>query len=265
MPKRRTRSPYEFNADRLENVFHFLKENSKYNRSIQNKTYRDWLSPYRGTADRLKSLMFNVVNTQSRAKLDLLSKCWKGLHAGRAGANALESVGQLADYLANVLLETRCRREPEHFEDLWTVLKSVPGWGQKTSALFVKSVVRIHMDRNNEDLRFLSNFQMKASVRPYVPVDNVIIHIFNKHLRTGGQELGFGGINALLRKQHTSAKDLLLWDDLWFWGFITQESRNEIRRTALNMAKFWSIHHAPGDLEREVTRHAKQFIKILRS
>jgi hypothetical protein len=255
------------NSRRLDRAFSFLQENTKYNQIIQNRTYRDWLCPCANVADSLSSLLFSNVTTQPLPKLDHLSHCWKKLHLHRHELGDVTDIGGLASWISKYLLEKQTV-DPgytvDEFKRLWVVLKNVNGWGEKTAALFIKSLINIHVDPANKDLRFLRHFKISNLVQPYLPVDKVIKHIFEHHFASRGS-LSFTGINKELWARYSSTRDLIVWDELWFWGFITQRSRASTRITELNMSKFWAIRHAPGDLENEVEDKAHEFIKILRS
>lgn len=57
-----------------------------------------------------------------------------------------------------------------------------------------------------------------------LPVDTVIKHIFK---RINGTEMNFDSINNfLINGGYRSNEKMLIWDDLWFWGFITQNAQN---------------------------------------
>jgi hypothetical protein len=59
---------------------------------------------------------------------------------------------------------------------------------------------------------------------------------------------------------------MLIWDDLWFWGFITQKSQvGKVERTyESNPAKYWSIFTAPKDYAsiQSIEALAKQFVVL---
>jgi hypothetical protein len=56
---------------------------------------------------------------------------------------------------------------------------------------------------------------------------------------------------------------MMLWDDLWFWGFITQRTYGKQRRTEWNPAKFWSQFSHDKQRETDVKKLANQFIRLL--
>ena len=77
----------------------------------------------------------------------------------------------------------------------------------------------------------------------------------------------FININSFLKKdiQYTN-NEMLIWDDLWFWGFITQNSQGKDgRKFGWNKAKYWSIFTAAKDEAsiKGIQRLAKQFLKKL--
>lgn len=258
-------------SDQLDKVFVFLKANTKYNRVIQNGTYSEWLAPCTTTAQRLKSLLFHNVSAQSQPDLESLSKCWQLLNQHQTSAAKVTDIRGLADFIAsNLPLKqgTDPGDKVNEFERLWHLLQRVKGWGKKTSALFVKSLIQIHTDPGNTALKFLTDFKIGPEAQPYLPVDVVISHIFKNHLRPG-EAPNFNRINRVLRTKYVVFEDLIVWDDLWFWGFITQRSKKKmgaekfIRVTDVNMPKFWGLQHAPWDLAGEVEVKADKFLKII--
>ena len=56
-----------------------------------------------------------------------------------------------------------------------------------------------------------------------------------------------------------------VWDDLWFWGFITQKVSGGNRTMEFNTAKYWNILDAPKDKETIATTKqlANQFIRLV--
>ena len=129
-------------------------------------------------------------------------------------------------------------------------LASWPGWGPKTSALFIRNLAIIE---STPDLRkdFWKDVDVVKRNEPELPVDAVILEIFARVGPLVGKKLGgYRAINRYLRSElGYSTRDMLVWDDLWFWGFITQRSAPQSqggRRTlAWNEGKYWSIPHAP--------------------
>jgi hypothetical protein len=197
--------------------------------------------------------------------MNKLADCWKRLYENREKADQLATIGDLAEFFSSKIAANDPPKKPRQYteiERLWRALKGVPGWGEKTAALFVKSLIEIHCFQENDDLHFLCDFQVPRDARPCVPVDAVIRHIFTQHL--ADEECStFTQINQVLQKSSSSYQDLVIWDDLWFWGFITQRVRNNVRRTEINMPKFWSLRHAPYGEAENVETAANKFVSIL--
>ena len=63
---------------------------------------------------------------------------------------------------------------------------------------------------------------------------------------------------------------MLIWDDLWFWGFITQRSAPKShgggRTVGWNEGKYWSIPHAPRQPDdiAEIMRLSREFLAHLK-
>ena len=81
----------------------------------------------------------------------------------------------------------------------------------------------------------------------------------------------FRGINNYLKKEcGYGSEDMLIWDDLWFWGFITQRSSANISSKRVhdwNEEKYWSIFTAPQDRKSigKIKLLAKTFLRITKS
>ena len=52
----------------------------------------------------------------------------------------------------------------------------------------------------------------------------------------------FSNINKLISKHYNSVQ-VEVWDDLWFWGFITQKGSGDDRVIEWNENKYWSLVH----------------------
>ncbi|EPR15834.1 hypothetical protein M527_23590 [Sphingobium indicum IP26] len=144
---------------------------------------------------------------------------------------------------------------------MWHSLSRAQGFGDKTAALFVKALVDVHTLEINRDLRFLDDFRVDSQDVIRVPVDSVITYIFR--LITG-RTLKFSTINEIIRRSGLHREsEATIWDDLWFWGFITQHGGGESRQLAVNEAKFWSILGSPKEQWSDIRRAAEKFIMIL--
>jgi hypothetical protein len=79
----------------------------------------------------------------------------------------------------------------------------------------------------------------------------------------GVEVRGFDCINDVIKNNYRGL-DILLWDDLWFWGFITQVGGAE-RRIEWNEAKYWCLWATPKDEDSvaEIRRAAHDFVDIL--
>ena len=99
--------------------------------------------------------------------------------------------------------------------------------------------------------------------RLFLPVDAVIIAIFKK---LGYKNNDFEGINNKLNKYYIG-DEIEVWDDLWFWGFITQKGTGENREHVWNDSKYWSLEHSDKNAEiiEDIKKQAAKFLKILLS
>jgi hypothetical protein len=58
---------------------------------------------------------------------------------------------------------------------------------------------------------------------------------------------------------------MLVWDDLWFWGFLTQKTTGKSRSMAWNEAKFWAVRsHSKDDIQ-IISALAAEFIGLVQA
>lgn len=119
-------------------------------------------------------------------------------------------------------------------------MKVQNGWGKKTSALFTKSIFHLHNTQYDEKLIIWEDAPktISAEDKLYLPVDSVIIAIFNSI--DASTNWNFDKINALLQQKY-NGQQIEIWDDLWFWGFITQKGTGDNRVFEWNENKYWAL------------------------
>ncbi len=95
----------------------------------------------------------------------------------------------------------------------------------------------------------------------FLPVDEVIKEIFR---RIKACPANFKGINKYLKKQFCPA-EIEVWDDLWFWGFITQKGTGDKRTLGFNTGKYWLQLHTPKTKTaiKEIETKCQIFIEII--
>ena len=115
-----------------------------------------------------------------------------------------------------------------------------------------------------------------------LPVDKVMVSIF-KEIHPERKEMSFSAINKKLSDMSYSAEEIEVWDDLWFWGYITQRIREVIQRAnkkleirkrideveeiEWNENKYWALRDSDKNSKKveEIKGKAEKFIKILKS
>ncbi|WP_341891932.1 hypothetical protein [Variovorax sp. YR752] len=199
-----------------------------------------------------------TANSQSAPKLGKLGKFWREFAAFTpSGAVRLANLSRHFENARGI-----AKQGAGPWDRLFHALAEQPGWGPKTSALFVKGTIEIH--RGPRYLHFLRDADAAAAPLTndtvYLPVDSVITCIF-KNL--GLEEADFVTVNKALSKVY-SAEEMLVWDDLWYWGFFTQVSDGSNRTLNWNSDKFWCQPSAQRAQEAEVQRLGEEFIAICR-
>lgn len=226
----------------IQDLFDFLFANHEYNKIVQEEDIRRTLASYDTVEERALRLLHEIVNTQSQPKLDHIARFFQRIEAK---PQALMSYDCFSAFLG-------VKSGPDG--GLFNALKELKsnGWGDKTSALFVRNLAVI---ASSTDLRrmFWPDIQAVGDEPIRLPVDKVIKAIF-RHLRVSDDDTSFrlkedfGKINCYLRDTlGCTREEMLVWDDLWFWGFITQKSKvgTDEREYQWNDAKYWSIFTAP--------------------
>ncbi len=239
----------------IHNLLRFLKENQNINRQIQIGFIKEAFSADSVSA-RALLLLYQIAQTQSQPKLDKLKMFFEKINKHNA----------LSDFTAfgnAVNISGRCPK------NLSLALSLQDGWGTKTAALFVRALAVI---QNTADLsgKFWQDLEVMKHNHIMLPVDKVILCIFQKiSPQLGNRHLkSFSSINKYLSvEMKCSQEEMLLLDDLWLWGFITQKSNTEDNERELmwNVAKYWAISHSPkDDVSIEMMeKKSKKFISIL--
>lgn len=222
------------------------------NVDVQRGFIEEALSPS-NVGDRALLLMHRVLQTQSQPKLDHICKFFKNLMM----ASGHLSFNAFCNYVTN----------SGSFE-LVDGLRQQPGWGWKTASLFVRNLG--HIERTlalREKFWYDTSVLSDDSIR--LPVDKVIISVFS----TLPCDIPKKPANHFLRINrylHDALgyrdEDLLIWDDLWFWGFITQKnSKNGPRRHGWNEAKYWALPHTPKDVVaiNQIKQMCDRFLELI--
>lgn len=240
---------------KLNQIFNFLKRHHDYNRLIQYGYVKQTLSACHSPRERMCLLLERAVNSQSMPRLDKVAAFWKAAHESK---DHLDSYRGFCDFTKG-----------ESQTDLKTALASQEGWGDKTASLFVRNLWIAYCEEELKPLIW-SDLDLKHE-RLYLPVDAVIRNIFSQ-IDTS-KKWDFDSINEKLNpkceKPQYSNEQMLIWDDLWFWGFITQRSEpgSEMRKFEWNEAKYWSIFTAPRDEKsiKKIKALAEGFVNLINS
>lgn len=238
----------------IKSLFNFLKKNQKINRKIQEGFIRESLSPL-SVSDRAHLIMHKAFHTQAHPKLDYLIGFFKEL----SKHGVLENCADLRSFLVTTTGS----------DDLFQGLSAHKGWGGKTAALFLRNLAIVD---ESPILRqsLWSDIDVMERNEVWLPVDGVIISIFSQlELVLKKSNLkNFNQINTYLRDELAyKSKDMLIWDDLWFWGFITQKGKKgAVRLYGWNEAKYWGIVHAPKDARsvNNIQKKSLEFLKLLK-
>lgn len=266
---------FDWKGDRIKALFKFLERNVEWNEAFQEREYARSLASCTSSRDRLVGFLHLNVSTQSGADMDELQPFWEALHA--ATDDQISTLTNFTQYLVQKVTKEKkslgTRDTPDGvWEALFVALNSHFGWGIKTTALFVKATIKLH--RGPKALHFWPDATREAAPvmdsRLFLPVDRVITRIFEE---LGLPSPGVSSINNGLRDVYRG-EAMLIWDDLWFWGFFTQKkvtvpaSTNRVKGTkrilVWNPAKFWSQLSSDKDRESELEVLGEEFLTLLK-
>jgi hypothetical protein len=239
--------------EKLGQLFNFLQENRIYNKTLQEKYYRSIIKPFDNVTDKMISLLYHIANTQSQPKIDKLAEFYKEIYLD---INCLSS---FKSFIVKVNPDNEI-----NYKSLYYGMKSQHGWGQKTSALFLKSIFHIHNGQYSDELKIWSDVPSEIDKTDdfYLPVDIVITAIFKKLDKK--LNWNFDNINSTIKKYY-NGHEIEVWDDLWFWGFITQHGSGDNRQFVWNFNKYWALKETDKDPIKidEIKNKAELFINIL--
>ncbi|KVL65422.1 hypothetical protein [Burkholderia ubonensis] len=226
----------------ITELYAFLVEHHNVNEAIQQGFIGESLSPAT-VGDRALLLMHKALQTQSKPRLDPICEFFTEIRDQRAH-------GDFTTFHQHVTEGGKL--------GLVDGLALQPGWGAKTAALFVRNLAYIESTPTLHakfwrDTRVLEGDQLR------LPVDAVILTIFEALARRIAWTKAISAPNVGRYFHHDLGyrdEELLIWDDLWFWGFVTQKTVEGRRELGWNESKYWAVPHAPRD--RRSIKHIKQ-------
>ena len=238
-------------TDRIEELFKFISSNRKYNKALQERYYRSIILPYKDEKEKIISLLYHIANTQSQPKIDKLAEFYKSIITEE---NSLKS---FKEFVLKINPNGK-----SNFESVYKGMLNQKGWGPKTSALISKSIFHLHNGQYSEDLKIWNDVPKLIDENDsfYLPVDAVIIAIFKK--LKPDKTWSFTNINSILKEKY-NGQEIEIWDDLWFWGFITQNG-GENRKFEWNENKYWVLKESDKDKIKieEIKNKCQEFLEI---
>jgi len=239
----------------LKNIFAFLIENRFYNKELQTRYYSGIVKPQNSKSEKIVSLLYHTASTQSRPKIDNLAEFYKKIYKD------LDLLNSFKGFLSVIRSDTN---GPDNFRGLYNGMKNQNGWGEKTSALFAKTIFHLHNNEYPSELRIWSDApsDLEKNDSFYLPVDSVIIRIFKQ---ISPQIWNFQSVNEIINENYRG-KDIEVWDDLWFWGFISQIGTGEKRKMGWNLNKYWNLRESDKNpkMIAEIKEKAERFMNILK-
>lgn len=241
-------------TDRIEKLFTFISNNREYNKALQERYYRSIILPYKDEKEKIISLLYHIANTQSQPKIDKLSEFYKSIITEE---NSLKS---FKEFVLKINPNGK-----SNFESVYKGMLNQKGWGPKTSALISKSIFHLHNGHYSENLKIWNDVPKLIDENDsfYLPVDAVIIAIFTK--LDNSIKWDFDKINKTLEKKY-KGQQIEVWDDLWFWGFITQNGSGNNRVFEWNENKYWVLKESDKEKIKieEIKNKCHEFLEIFK-
>lgn len=240
--------------EKLSKIYLFLIANRQFNKSVQASFYNFCISPNKKPADKACSLLFHILNTQSQPNIDKVAIFWQSI---------LRRNGKLSSFKAFLNALSTKQNYESPFSELFKALTKQPGWGNKTAALFVKAIYHVHKGQYKKYSFWNDVPSLGKKDQLRLPVDTVISYIFKK--LSQGKIKSFAAINNVLTKNEYKGKKMEVWDDLWFWGFITQKGMGNERSIGFNEAKYWAMPYSDKNSStiKKIRNRAIQFKKLI--
>lgn len=245
---------FEQTSNKLANIFSFLIDNREFNHALQTKSYLSYVSGCDNTIEKVSSLLYHIANTQSQPKIDNLANFYKSIFENTDCMTSMQK-------FINKINPSK----PLSFSNLYEGMVKQQGWGKKTAALFTKNIYHLHNGAYPSKLSFWGDVPQKISDNDtfYLPVDLVITAIFRRI--NNSVKWNFDIVNGFLKTKY-DGQQIEVWDDLWFWGFITQKGSGENRVFEWNENKYWALKDS--DKRKEsislIEIKSNQFLKILK-
>ena len=251
---------------KLQDILEFLEENEKYNTKLQYKYMETVLCSKQSRKEKIIAMLYDTASTQSQPKIDKLAPLFIKI------AQSKESFNTFNDFL-NFFNEKGLDNDLP-YKSLFEGLKKEDGWGVKTSALFVKNIYNLHYNDTFKKYKLWDDIpKLKDEDRIYLPVDAVILAIFYK-INPTPPKWSFSRINKQLKTFGFSNEQIIRFDDLWFWGFITQDNSkgndenqeywDKTRKMSWNTNKYWMIKESNKEEKyiAEIKQKTERFLEL---
>lgn len=237
---------------KIEKLFLFISQNRQYNKDLQQRYYQSFILSCKNEKEKITSLLYHIANTQSRPNIDLLASFYKKIIIEEREFKTFR------EFLDSINPGAECS-----FKSLYQGMRSQSGWGEKTSALLSKSIYHLHNGQYSDELKIWQDVPavIEDDDHFYLPVDAVITAIFQK--LDPAKKWTFASINAYLQNNYSSTQ-IEIWDDLWFWGFITQNGSQQ-RKFQWNENKYWILRESDKSRKMigEIKNRCTEFLDII--
>jgi hypothetical protein len=237
----------------LTEIFLFLEQNRNFNLKLQQKYFKRNVLSEIDTESKILALLYEFAYSQSKPNIDKITEFFKFVKDQPHHLNSFESF----------VKRIYPKNSKPRYKNLFCGMVDQPGWGVKTAALFTKSIYQLHNGSLSKELKIWNDIpQLTEEDKLYLPVDSVITCVFIK--LNFPEPVSFKSINKFLHDNYSN-KEIEIWDDLWFWGFITQKGSGINRIHTWNESKYWILRDSDKNPEtiNTIMIKAQEFIDII--
>lgn len=227
--------------EKLNTIFEFLQRNKDLPKELRDYEYgKAMYNTNLYMPEKVIALMHFALHTQNQPKLDYLYRFFKdydkmGKYSTMQGfVQSLVSIRPASK--GQLLLDKEGAALPT-YKNMYYALSAQSGWGPKTAALFTKIIFHLHTEYQDQGFWEDAPVTIEENDELFLPVDEAIMHIF-KEIKDIKWDFDF--INQEI-KYHWQGADIALWDDLWFWGFLSQQTIAKKRVMQFNPAKLYTL------------------------
>jgi len=245
-----------------QKLVEFLKENHELPYRYHKRTLECAMHRRRTLFDKVRVVGLGCLNA-SRQRIDAKEELTKSLEfiRGYQKISFFEFVEEFPQGIRNKQCELDLNKSGNENEkkikEFFNKLVSLRGFKEKTASLFMRDLLEMSGSELFIDFEY-------SRYRPHmlVPLDKVIKQVLENIGFEKNEYSNFKLVNKLAKETFLDARNPLLLEDLWFWGFYTR-SLDKKNKFDFNGPKMYADKYLLAEEFEEVETKAKEFVGIL--